>query len=95
MVKKNKIINKIAIVMGSKSDWPTMKYCADTLKKLKVQFDAKIVSAHRTPDRMYDFAKNAEKKLLCNYCWSWWISTFTRYDCIYDNTSSNRSSYRK
>ena len=37
MVKKNKIINKIAIVMGSKSDWPTMKYCADTLKKLKVQ----------------------------------------------------------
>ena len=50
--------------MGSKSDWPTMKYCADTLKKLKVQFDAKIVSAHRTPDRMYDFAKNAEK----NYC---------------------------
>ena len=64
MVKKNKIINKIAIVMGSKSDWPTMKYCADTLKKLKVQFDTKIVSAHRTPDRMYDFAKNAEK----NYC---------------------------
>jgi 5-(carboxyamino)imidazole ribonucleotide mutase len=64
VVKKNKIINKIAIVMGSKSDWPTMKYCADTLKKLKVKFDAKIVSAHRTPDRMYDFAKNAEKK----YC---------------------------
>ena len=52
MVKKNKITNKIAIVMGSKSDWPTMKYCADTLKKLKVKFDAKIVSAHPTPDRM-------------------------------------------
>ena len=50
--------------MGSKSDWPTMKYCVDTLKKLQVKFDAKIVSAHRTPDRMYDFAKNAEK----NYC---------------------------
>ena len=46
--------------MGSKSDWPTMKSCADTLKKLQVKFDAKIISAHRTPDRMYNFAKTAE-----------------------------------
>ena len=46
--------------MGSKSDWPTMKWCADTLKKLQVKFDAKIISAHRTPDRMYNFAKTAE-----------------------------------
>ena len=46
--------------MGSKSDWPTMKWCADTLKKLQVKFDAKIVSAHRTPYRMYEFAKTAE-----------------------------------
>ena len=48
--------------MGSKSDWPTMKWCADTLKKLQVKFDAKIISAHRTPDRMFKFAKTAEKE---------------------------------
>lgn len=48
--------------MGSKSDWPTMKWCADTLKHLQVKFEAKIISAHRTPDRMYDFAKTAESK---------------------------------
>ena len=58
--KTNNKIQKVAIVMGSKSDWPTMKWCADTLKKLQVKFDAKIISAHRTPDRMYNFAKNAE-----------------------------------
>jgi 5-(carboxyamino)imidazole ribonucleotide mutase len=57
--KKN-TIPKVAIVMGSKSDWPTMKWCADILKKLQVKFDSKIISAHRTPDRMYTFAKNAE-----------------------------------
>ncbi len=60
-VKKN-TIQKVAIVMGSKSDWPTMKWCADTLKRLQVKFEAKIISAHRTPDRMYDFAKTAESK---------------------------------
>ena len=58
--KTNNKIQKVAIVMGSKSDWPTMKWCADTLKKLQVKFDAKIISAHRTPDRMYNFAKTAE-----------------------------------
>jgi 5-(carboxyamino)imidazole ribonucleotide mutase len=58
--KTNNNIQKVAIVMGSKSDWPTMKWCADTLKKLQVKFDAKIISAHRTPDRMYNFAKTAE-----------------------------------
>jgi 5-(carboxyamino)imidazole ribonucleotide mutase len=58
--KTNNNIQKVAIVMGSKSDWPTMKWCANTLKKLQVKFDAKIISAHRTPDRMYNFAKTAE-----------------------------------
>ena len=47
--------------MGSKSDWPTMKWCADTLKYLQVKFEAKIISAHRTPKRMYEYASNAEK----------------------------------
>ena len=46
--------------MGSKSDYPTMKLCEDILKKLKVKFETNIISAHRTPDRMFKFAKSAE-----------------------------------
>ena len=50
---------KVAIVMGSQSDWDTMRCAADVLDELEVENDVRIVSAHRTPDRMYDFAKNA------------------------------------
>jgi 5-(carboxyamino)imidazole ribonucleotide mutase len=49
----------VAIIMGSKSDWATMRHAAETLKALKVGFDARVVSAHRTPDRLYKFAKGA------------------------------------
>ena len=59
MVKK-KTDNKVAIVMGSRSDYPIMKFCEKTLKTLKIKYETKIVSAHRTPDRLYKFAKNAE-----------------------------------
>ena len=59
MVKK-KTDNKVAIVMGSKSDYPIMKFCEKTLKNLKIKYETRIVSAHRTPDRLYEFAKNAE-----------------------------------
>ena len=52
--------HKVSIVMGSKSDYPTMKLCEDILKKLKVKYETNIVSAHRTPDRMVKFAKSAE-----------------------------------
>lgn len=45
--------------MGSQSDWPTMKLAAELLENLNVPFETQIVSAHRTPDRMYDFAKTA------------------------------------
>ena len=51
---------RVAIVMGSQSDWPTMSRAADMLDKLGVACDARIVSAHRTPDRLVDFAKGAE-----------------------------------
>lgn len=50
----------VAIIMGSQSDWPTMKHGADTLTELEVAFDARIISAHRTPDRMAEFAKGAK-----------------------------------
>ncbi len=46
----------VAIIMGSQSDWPTMKHAAETLTELGIAFEAKIVSAHRTPDRMREFA---------------------------------------
>ena len=56
-----KKINKVSIVMGSQSDFKTMKLCQKILKILKIKFETKIVSAHRTPNRMYEFAKNAEE----------------------------------
>ena len=49
----------VAIIMGSQSDWPTMKCAADALDKLGVAYDARIVSAHRTPQRLVDFAQGA------------------------------------
>jgi len=58
-IKVNK--SKVAIVMGSQSDYSTMKFCENVLKVLKIKYETNIVSAHRTPDRMYKFAKNAEK----------------------------------
>jgi len=51
---------EVAVVMGSQSDWPTMKCAAEVLAELDVAADVRIVSAHRTPDRMYDFARAAE-----------------------------------
>jgi len=49
----------VAIIMGSQSDWATMKHAAETLDALKIGYDARIVSAHRTPKRLYDFAHGA------------------------------------
>lgn len=49
----------VAIIMGSQSDWPTMRHAAETLDALDVAYDVRIVSAHRTPDRLYEFAKGA------------------------------------
>lgn len=53
---------QVAIVMGSQSDWPTMQKAALMLKELGVEFDAKVVSAHRTPDLLVEFSKSAEEK---------------------------------
>jgi 5-(carboxyamino)imidazole ribonucleotide mutase len=50
----------VAIIMGSQSDWETMRHAADTLEALGIGFDARIVSAHRTPDRLVAFAKGAK-----------------------------------
>ncbi len=50
----------VAIIMGSQSDWPTMRHAAQTLEALKIAYETRIVSAHRTPDRLYEFAKSAQ-----------------------------------
>jgi 5-(carboxyamino)imidazole ribonucleotide mutase len=50
----------VAIIMGSQSDWDTMRYTAETLASLGVAYDKRIVSAHRTPDRLFAFAKGAK-----------------------------------
>ena len=60
MIKNKKL--KVSIVMGSQSDYKTMKLSEKILKNLGVSFETKIVSAHRTPKRMYEYANNAEKK---------------------------------
>jgi 5-(carboxyamino)imidazole ribonucleotide mutase len=52
----------VGIIMGSLSDWPTMKKAADVLDKLGVALESKVVSAHRTPDRLYDYAKTARAR---------------------------------
>ncbi len=59
-MKKNKAL-KVAIVMGSQSDYKTMKLAEKTLKNLGVKYETKIISAHRTPKRMYEFASSAKK----------------------------------
>ena len=58
---KNKTL-KVSIVMGSRSDYKIMKFCERILKKLGILFETKVISAHRTPKRLYQYAINSEKK---------------------------------
>ena len=60
-MKSNKQNSKVAIIMGSQSDYPIMKDCEKILKILKIKYQVLIVSAHRTPKRMFQFAESAEK----------------------------------
>ena len=59
MPQKNKPL--VSIIMGSQSDYATMKYAEEVLKSLKIRFEIKIVSAHRTPKRLFNFALSAER----------------------------------
>ena len=59
MTKKKSLV---AIIMGSDSDWPIMKYAAEVLDDFNISYEAEVVSAHRTPDLMFKFAEDAEKK---------------------------------
>ena len=53
---------QIGVIMGSQSDWETMKFVAETLQVLSISFEKKIVSAHRTPNQMFDYAKSAAER---------------------------------
>ncbi|MBE8189523.1 MAG: 5-(carboxyamino)imidazole ribonucleotide mutase [Candidatus Thioglobus sp.] len=53
---------KVGVIMGSKSDWPTMKYAAEMLQKLGVAHEVKVISAHRTPDLMFEYAAKASQR---------------------------------
>lgn len=53
---------EVGIIMGSKSDWPTMEHAAKMLDQLGVEYEVKVVSAHRTPDLLFDYAKTAESR---------------------------------
>ena len=61
-VKKSNATPLVGIIMGSQSDWTTMKVAADMLDALKVPYEAKVVSAHRTPKRLYDYATSAHAR---------------------------------
>ena len=52
----------VGVIMGSKSDWPTMEHAVDLLEKLNVPYETRVVSAHRTPDLLFDYAKSAESR---------------------------------
>src|SRR5581483_2174184 len=52
----------VGLIMGSNSDWETMRHAADTLDRLGVPYETKIVSAHRTPKRLYDYAHSAKQR---------------------------------
>jgi len=60
-MKNNKNNHKVSIIMGSQSDYSTMRYSEKVLKILKIKFETKIISAHRTPKRMFEYARTAEK----------------------------------
>ena len=62
MIRQKKIFEKVGVVMGSQSDWDTMKNAVKFIEKLSVPYEVNIVSAHRTPDRLYDYAKSAKRK---------------------------------
>ncbi|WP_066298994.1 5-(carboxyamino)imidazole ribonucleotide mutase [Bacillus sp. FJAT-29937] len=53
---------EVAVIMGSKSDWETMKHACDILDELEIQYEKKVVSAHRTPDLMFEYAEKAREK---------------------------------
>ena len=73
---------KIGVIMGSKSDWETMKHACDILDELAVPYEKKVVSAHRTPDFMFEYAEQAQERgIRSDYCRCRWSSPSSRDGC--------------
>ena len=62
MAKREKKVMKVAVLMGSTSDWDVMKAACETLEELGIEYEKRVISAHRTPDLMYEFAKSARER---------------------------------
>lgn len=54
--------SQVGLIMGSQSDWATMSHCADLMTKLNISFETEVVSAHRTPDKMFEYAESAQQR---------------------------------
>jgi len=93
-MKKNKKL-KVSIVMGSQSDYKTLKLAEKVLKNVGVPYETKIISAHRTPDRMYEYAKSSVKNNIGVIIRCRWISSFTWNDCCTNTFTSIRCANRK
>ena len=73
----------VGIIMGSDSDLPIMQEAIDILESFDIQIEVDIVSAHRTPEKLVDYSKNAHTtRNKSNYCWCWWRCSFTRNGCF-------------
>lgn len=62
LIWRGKMIAQVAVIMGSKSDWETMKHTCDVLDQLEIAYEKKVISAHRTPDLMFQFAEEARER---------------------------------
>ena len=73
-------ISKIAVVMGSQSDWPVMQHAVEQLEAFGVEYEARVVSAHRTPDLLFEFAGSARANgFAVIICGCRWCCSFTWY----------------
>ncbi|MGR5984209.1 5-(carboxyamino)imidazole ribonucleotide mutase [Bacillus cytotoxicus] len=80
----------VGVIMGSTSDWETMKYACDILNELKIPYEKKVVSAHRTPDYMFEYAETArERGLKVIIAGAGGVCSFTRNGCDKDKSSCN------
>ena len=89
---KNNNKPTVGINMGSKSDWEIMKNCCDTLKSFKIDIDVRVISAHRTPKRLHEFLKEAEKKKNgSNNCCCRHVCSLSRCYSVINNFASSWS----
>ena len=68
---------QVGVIMGSKSDWETMKHACELLEQLEIPYEKSVVSAHRTPDLMFEYAESERKRNKGDYCRSWRCGAFT------------------